>query len=212
MREISLEKQIKSCLKNDKIDYAFKIINDLEYNNMEKFLVLESFYCDFAWYFFYKKSEEGYKEAEKHFNLCNYNTFELIYHFIQLLKIKPIHEGFENFEKLSKEIKDNQISDNVETPIIEAALDMLINILQSKKSYLLSLIENEQNQIIDIEKTKNKNIIFESSQYCVINLKDKKPQNIRIYDVIKMINEVIVKGMVLLKKDISSIESFIEND
>ena len=217
LREFSFEKQIKLSLKYNQIEKAFGLLNKkLEYN-MEKFLILESFYCDCAWNCFKKKNKEGYEEAEKYFSLCNFNPFELIYHFIKLLNIKPIHSGFENLENLPKTVIECQITGEVEKDInVLAALKMLINTLQSKKSYLLTLIENERNdkvKKIDIlEETKNRNIIFESSQNCEINLKDIEPKDIKIYDALKIINEVLIKGMVLLKMNISTIEDIIEND
>jgi heterodisulfide reductase subunit C len=91
---------------------------------------------------------------------------------------------------------------------------MLISTLQSKKTYLLSTIEREQKgrKIDIVEEAKSRTISFESSQNCDINLKDEEPKDVKIFDVIKIINEVLVKGMVLLKKNISTIEDIIEND
>ena len=39
-----------------------------------------------------------------------------------------------------------------------------------------------------------------------------EPKEIKLYDVLKIINEVLVKGMVLLKTKITTIEEIIEND
>ena len=216
LREFSFEKQIKLSLKYDQIDKAFGILNNkLEYN-MNKFIYLESFYCDCAWNCFKKKNKEGFEEAEKYFSLCNFNPFELIYHFIELLDIKPIHSGFEDVEKLPKEIKECQIKGDAKSPDNFAALKMLINTLQSKKSYLLSILGNEQNEkgrkIDIVEEAKNKIIIFESSQNCDINLKDIEPKEIKVFDVLKMINESLIKSMVLLEMNISAIEDIIENE
>ena len=216
LREFSFEKQIKLSLKYDQIEKAFGILNNkLEYN-MEKFVFLESFYCDCAWNCFKKKNKEGFEEAEKYFSLCNYNPFELIYHFIDLLEIKPIHSGFEDVENLPKEIKDCQIKGDRKSENNLAALKMLINTLQSKKSYLFSILGNEQSgkgkKIDIVEEAKNKIIIFESSQNCAINLKDIEPKEIKVFDVLKMINDALIKGMVLLEMNISAIEDIIEND
>ena len=87
LREFSFEKQIKLSLKYDQLDKAFGILNNkLEYN-MDKFVFLESFYCDCAWNCFKKRNKEGYETAGKYFSLCNFNPFELSYHFIRLLGI-----------------------------------------------------------------------------------------------------------------------------
>ncbi len=220
LREFSFEKQIKLSLKYNQIEKAFGILNNkLEYN-MDKFVFLESFYCDCAWNCFKKRNKEGYEEAEKYFSLCNFNPFELIYHFIKLLKVKPIHSGFEDLENLPKDIDECQIKGDVKNiekdQNVFAALKMLIATLQSKKNYLLSIIENELNEkgkkLDIIEITKNKSIIFESSQNCAINLKDVEPKDIKLFEVFKMINEVLIKGMVLLGMSRKTIEEIIEND
>jgi len=182
---------------------------------MDKFVFLESFYCDCAWNCFKKRNKEGYETAGKYFSLCNFNPFELSYHFIRLLEIHPIHKDFQNIDNLPKEIKEAQIFGDIKEENILSSLEMLINTLQSKKAYLLSIAENEHERGKKrnaVEETKNKIITFESSQNCIINLKDSEPKEITIFDVIKLINEILIKGMVLLKKPISIIEDLIEND
>jgi hypothetical protein len=217
LREFSFEKQIKLSLKYNQIEKAFGILNNkLEYN-MDKFVFLESFYCDCAWNCFKKRNKEGYEEAEKYFSLCNFNPFELMYHFILILKIKPIHPDFQDIEHLPKDILDCQINGDIsKDQNVAAALKMLITTLQLKKNYLMTLIETESNKkgkALDIvEETKNKNILFESSQNCVINLKDNESKDIKLFHVIKMMNEVLMKGMVLMEMSRSSIEELIEND
>ncbi len=102
LREFSFEKQIQLSLERGQTEKAFGILNNkLEYN-MEKFVFLETFYCDCAWNSFRSKTKEGYEEAHKYFSLCNFNPFELIYHFIKLLGLKPIHNGFEDVNNLPK--------------------------------------------------------------------------------------------------------------
>ena len=198
---------------NIQIDKAIGILNNkLEYN-MEKFDFLETFYCDCAWNCFKKKSQKGFEEAEKYFSLCNFNPIELIYHFIKLLDIKPIHEEYSNINELPKEINECQIlGDWEKDENIKAGLKMLINTLQSKKKYLLG-----KNNLLNIKKDpKNLNLIeiakktqinFESSQNSVINLKESNQNNVNLEQVINMINEVLVKSMVMLNMEIEDIEN-----
>ena len=218
LREFSFEEQIKLSLRHDQIDKAIGILNNkLEYN-MEKFDFLETFYCDCAWNCFKKKSQKGFEEAEKYFSLCNFNPIELIYHFIKLLDIKPIHEEYSNINELPKEINECQIlGDWEKDENIKAGLKMLINTLQSKKKYLLG-----KNNLLNIKKDpKNLNLIeiakktqinFESSQNSVINLKESNQNNVNLEQVINMINEVLVKSMVMLNMEIEDIENVFEND
>ncbi len=217
LREFSFEEQIKFSLKYDQIEKAFGILNNkLEYN-MEKFEFLESFYCDCGWNCFKKMNQKGFEEAEKYFSLCNFNPFELIYHFIKLLDIKPIHKGFKDVNRLSKEINDVQICGDLEKDKnIKIALKMMINILLSKKKFLINkynILNTKKDKNFDIiDNVQNTEINFESSQNCVINLKDVEPKNVNLKQVMNMINEVLIKSMVLLKMDIESIENIIEND
>ena len=219
VREFTFEKQIKMALKTNQFEKAFNILNNkLEYNE-EKFKFLESFYCDCGWICINKKNKEGYKEAETYFGLFNFNPFELIYHFIKLLKIKPIHDGFENENKLSPEVNNCQIicQDNSLDVNTKAALQMLIKVLQIKKKYIL-----QTNQIVNVVKQKGKkksfqtiknNILtFESSQECQIPLQDVQPTDIKLFETINIINEALVNSMVLLEYDTSYIEEIIEDD
>ena len=218
LREFSFEKQIKFSLKYDQIEKAFGILNNkLEYN-MEKFEFLETFYCDCGWNCFKKGNIKGYKDAEKYFSLCNFNPFELIYHFIKLLDIKPIHAGYLDFGKLPKEVNECQIVGDVEKDEkIKVALTMLINVLNLKKRYLLGKynllnIKKDFKYINLIENGRNALINFESSQNCVINLKEVEPREVKLEQVIKMINEVLIKGMIKLDMAIEDIETIFEND
>ena len=68
-----------------------------------------------------------------------------------MLKIKPIHEGYEDENKLPSEANNCQIISkditlNQET---KAALQMLIKVLQTKKKYIL-----KNNQVVNVVKEK----------------------------------------------------------
>ena len=221
IRELSFEKQIKISLKSNQIEKAFGILNNkLEYN-IEKFKFLESFYCDCAWNSFNKKTKEGYEEAQYYFGLFNFNPFELIYHFIKLLEIKTIHVGFDNIEKLNPEINNCQIvsTDGKLDDNVKSALQMLITVLEAKKEYIYKsndLIYNitEKGKIVPIsfEAARNNPLKFETSQSCKINLIDVQPKDVKLFEAIRIINEALVKSMVLLNMDLSLIEEIIEND
>ena len=220
LREFSFEKQIKQLLKYNQIEKAFGILNNKLEFNMEKFNFLESFYCECAWNCINKKTKEGYEEAENYFSLCNFNPFELIYHFIKLLNIKPIHVGFEDINKLPPNVNECQIisgGENLEENV-KASLQMLINVLQTKKNYILKSnklfnISNEKGKNkVTFDSAKNNPLVFDSSQNCSINLKEVQPKSVKLFEVIKIINEVLVKSLVLLKSDISLIEKVIEED
>ena len=221
IRELSFEKQIKISLKSNQIEKAFGILNNkLEYN-MEKFKFLESFYCDCAWNNFNKRSKEGYEAAQNYFGLFNFNPFELIYHYIKLLKVRAIHVGFEDINNLDPNINNSQIvstSENMDENV-KAALKMLINVLEAKKEYIfrtsnLNLNKTEKGKLVPIsfEAIRNNPLKFESSQNCQINLTDVQPKDIKLFEAIKIINEALVKSMVLLNLDVSLIEHIIEED
>ena len=220
IKEVSFEKQIKLSIKSNQIEKALGILNNKLDFNMPKFNFLESFYCDCAWNSINKKSKEGYEEAEQYFSLCNFNPFELIYHFIKLLKIKPIHAGFEDENKLKPDVVNCQIysGENTLNDNIKSALRMLINVLQTKKTYILTkykLINTQKEKgknIVSFEAAKNNSLKFDSSQNCQIYLKNVEPKDIKLFETLKIINEALVKSMVLLNVDISLIEEVIEED
>ena len=221
IREFSFEKQIKLALKSNQIEKAYGILNNKLDYNMEKFKFLESFYYGCAWNSINKKNIEGYEEAQKYLCLTNFNPFELIYHFISLLKIKPIHVGFEDINKLNPDILNAQIisKDGNIDDTTKSALRMLINVLQTKKTYILktnnllnTLNEKGKSKALAFELAKNNSLKFESSENCKINLKDVQPKDIKLFEAIKIINEALIKAMVLLNEDLLLIEDIIEDD
>ena len=135
-----------------------------------------------------------------------------------MLKIKPIHEEYSNINELPKEINECQVDGDWEKDInIKAGLNMLVNTLQSKKKYLLGKnnllnIKKDIKNLTLIETAKKTIINFESSQNSAINLKELNQININLEQVINMINEVLVKSMVMLNKEIEDIENVFEND
>jgi hypothetical protein len=219
VREFTFEKQIKMALKSQEIEKAFNLLNNkLEFNE-EKFKFLESIYCDCGWICINRKTEEGYKLAESYFGLCNFNPFELIYHFIKLLKIKPIHEGYGDENKLPVEANNCQIisKEGSLDKNTRAALEMLIKLLQTKKTYImkknqLSNVLKEKGKKKSFESIKNNILTFESSQNCLINLQDVQPTDIKLFETIYIINEALVNAMALLEYGISYIAEIIEDD
>ena len=219
VREFTFEKQIKLAINSNEIDKAFNILNNkLEYNE-EKFKFLEGFYCDCGWNCIRQRNKKGYKEAEIYFGLFNFNPFELIYHFIKLLKIKPIHVGYGDINKLPPEVDKCQIISDVNNLDVntKAALQMLIKVLQNKKKYIF-----DSNQVINVTKLKGKkksyqsvknNILtFNSSQNCPINLKDVQPTDLKLFETINIINTALINAMVLLGYEISFIEDIVEEE
>ena len=218
VREYTLEKQIEIAMKSNQIEKALNLINNkLEYN-FEKFNFLESFYCDCGWSFMNQKSIEGYQKAEIYFGLCNFNPYELIYHFIKLLKIKPIHSGFQG-ENLPSKVNDCQIFSDIKNldENTKAALEMLIKVLQAKKDYIL-----QNNILINDKKGKKKKktiksvkesiLKFDSSQFCPINLQNVQPTEIKSSEAVDMINKALINAMVLLNYKTSFIEKIIEEE
>ena len=227
IRELSFETQIQILLKHNQLVKAFGILNNKLDYNMEKFVHLENFYCECAWNCFQQKDVNGYKEAEKYFCLCNFNPFELIYHFIKLLNIKPIHDGYKDVDKLSNDVLACQITceDNKINDVTKAALEMLVKVLRVKKNYILTsnnlpTVKAGNDKLFTesmLNQAKSTSLTFESSNNNnVINLKDVAPVDPKLDVVIEMINLVLVKAMVLSQSNevakIEYIQEIIEND
>lgn len=90
---------------------------------------------------------------------------------------------------------------------------MLIKVLKAKKNYILENNQIEENgKKKTYDEIKNNIMTFKSSQYCLINLKNIEPKNIKLFEIIKIINDAIFKSMILLDYDLCSIEEYIKDN
>ena len=118
-------------------------------------------------------------------------------------------------KKLPTEVNKCQIiaTDSKLDSNIKDALNMLIKVLKTKKNYILENNQIEENgKKKTYDEIKNNIMTFKSSQYCLINLKNIEPKNIKLFEIIKIINDAIFKSMILLDYDLCSIEEYIKDN
>ena len=137
------------------------------------------------------------------------------------MKVRAIHVGFEDINNLDPNINNSQIisaKENMDDNVKDT-LKILIIVFEAKKEYIfrtsnLNLNKTEKEKLVPIsfEAVRNNPLKFESSQNCQINLTETKPKDIKLFEAIKIINEALVKSMVLLNIDVSLIEHIIEED
>ena len=118
-------------------------------------------------------------------------------------------------KKLPTEVNKCQIiaTDSKLDSNIKDALNMLIKVLKTKKNYILENNQIEENgKKKTYDEIKNNIMTFKSSQYCLINLTNIEPKNIKLFEIIKIINDAIFKSMILLDYDLCSIEEYIKDN
>ena len=91
LKETPFEEQLSRLLKVNKFEESLAILNNKIPLN-EKMEQFENYYLDCTRAHFIK---EDYEKATKFFRVSNFNPFELLYLFIKLSKVKPIHIDYE---------------------------------------------------------------------------------------------------------------------
>ena len=200
LKETPFEEQLSRLLKVNKFEEALSILNN-KIPVEEKMTQLENYYLGCAWANFIK---EDYEIAKKFFRVSNFNPFELMYLFINLLKVKPIHIDYEKNNNLLDsqfELKDNNK--------VKEAVKCLIDVLKYKINYIYRVYKN------DIEEGKNlevRTLSFNSSTCSIINLSDCEPREITLKVFFQNINSTLLKALVFNESKVEEIEKLIETD
>ena len=201
LKETPFEEQLSRLLKVNKFEEALTILNNKIPLN-EKMEQLENYYLGCAWAHFIK---EDYEKATKFFRVSNFNPFELMYLFIKLLKVKPIHIDYDKNNNLLEnqfELKDNSNK-------IKQVIECLINVLNYKINYIYKEYKEE------IEEGKNlevRTLSFNSSTCSIINLSECEPREINLKVFFQNINLTLLKALVFNESKVEEIEKLIEND
>ena len=203
LKETPFEEQLSRLLKVNKFDEALSIINNKISVNEDKIEQFENYYLGCAWAQF---SKEEYETAKKFFQVSNFNPFELMYLFINLLKVKPIHIGYEK----NNNILDNQIElkDNNEEKV-KKAVKCLIDVLKSKIEYVWREHRDdlESGKFLEV-----RTLSFNSSTCSIINLSDCEPKDINLKIFFQNINLTLLKALVFNESKVEEIRKLIEND
>jgi len=170
LRELAFQKQISKLLSELKIDDALNILNNnISSSDENKGKKIEQFFLDCGWACL-KKNE--YRKASQYIQLCNFNPFEIIYLFANILDIRindpDIKKNLTNIyiENITKGNED----------LTTDALKMLFDLLYNKRNLL--------NNIYEIPKELTKKINFLDSEAALINLSKVDYSLFQVYEII----------------------------
>ena len=193
------EDKIKILLNGKEYNTALEIlIHNEDINEEEKKSKLEEFYLDCAWAAL-EGNKKDFETSIKFLSVTNFNPFEFIYMFFDVLNTEIIHKDKEN------DIKKNQLinqSDNDKKQ--KEALEYLVTILQKKRDYLEILIKSTH-------ESEKSCITFISSNRGKINLSSSK-KNVTFEETFYAINLTLVKILIKLRKDPKEIEKVLDNN
>jgi hypothetical protein len=192
LKELAFEKQINKLLKDYKIDEALNILNNnISSSNEEKPKKLEQFFIDCAWTCV-KRGE--FDKASQYAKLTNFNPFEFIYLFKNILLPKILHEEFKNSSSSNSLYTIESIAMSKEN--INDALKMLLDLLNDKRNLFFNNYE--------IPKDNLKKVYFTASELALINLSNSK-SDFPLYAIVEMINTTLIKGLVRRKENMKKI-------
>ena len=205
--ELPFESQINRMLKLNQFDEALTILNNnIPSTDENKPKIVEDFFVNCGWTYFKQFTEEGYKMAIEYFRISNVNIFELMYLFINTLKIKPIHESI---IALSPEmLKVTQIENlvgNKDEKKIDQALKFLLDILTIKRDYYMKKYDTSSETNLQIQTLK-----FLKSSQSYFDLSENK-QTVSLYQTLQLINSTLVK-LLAKKHKIKKCAEIIDDD
>ena len=184
LKELAFEKQINKLLCESKIEEALNILNNnISSSNEDKPKKLEQFFIDCAWTLL-KKSD--FSKSHCYAKLANFNPFEFIYLFKNILDVKILHEEYKNSNSIFPIESIASTNDK-----LDEALKMLLDLLMDKRNLFLSNYE--------IPKDNLKKIYFATSEHSLCNLSNSK-SDFPLYVVIEMINTILIKLLVRRKE------------
>lgn len=193
-QEKPIEAQIKVLIDQRLYNNGLeKLIENVPEDDPTKPEKIENLFLDCAWACIEDKKKD-YSNSLKYIRLTNFNPFEFIYMFTDILKINIIHS--DKKQEIIDHLKENQLPEENE------AFSFLIKILTIKRDYLLSKYKSDE-----YEKQK---VTFMSSKRSKINLSDSNTEiNVKI--TLEYINSSIIKSLIKLNGDPHEIESTLDN-
>ena len=199
-QEKPIEAQIKILIDQRLYNNGLeKLIENVPEDDPTKPEKIENLFLDITWASIEDKKKD-YKNSLKYIRLTNFNPFEFIYMFTNILKINIIHD--DKKQEIMDHLKENQLLGLSSNPQEEnEAISYLIKILTIKRDYLLEKYKsNEYDQ----------KITFMSSKRSKINLSDSKSE-ITVKITLDYINSSIIKSLIKINGDPHEIESVLDN-
>ena len=202
-RERPLEDQIKSLIEQKMFDNCLeKVIESTTEDDEEKPKKLEKLYLDCAWASI-KDKKKDYDTSIKYLSLTNFNPFEFIYMYYDLINVKIIHD--DKKDGILEQKKVNQIlTVNSKEDEEQKAYSFLIQLLTKKRDYLLNKYNTDS---AEYEKEK---VEFMSSEWSIINL-STSTVDITVRTALDFINLALIKSMIKSHSNPQDIESVLDN-
>ena len=168
----------------------------------EKETKLEQYYLDCAWACIDSDGKD-FENSLKYLSVTNFNPFEFIYMFYDVLNIKIIHTDKE--KEILDNKKENQFLNEKDSEEKQKILfKFLVSILKIKREYILEVLIKSKYE------TETSLIEFMSSNKSKINLESSNTK-VTIGKTFYAINSSLIKCMIKLKVDPSEIEEALNN-
>lgn len=198
LKELAFEKQISKLLNEDKIEEALNILNNnISSSSEEKPKRIEQFFIDCSWTYL-KKSD--FDNAYKYGKLANFNPYEFIYLFRNILGVKIYHEEIKELDKKGGVCIIESITQSNDN-MLNDSLKMLMDLLQDKRNLILNTYE--------IPKDNLKRMFFITSEHALINLSNSKT-DFPLYSIFEIINTTLIKINVRRKENMKKVWEIID--
>ena len=199
------EEKIRVLIDKKEYNKALEILieNCSDDTHEEKENKLEEYYLDCAWACI-EGDKKDFENSIKYLSITNFNPFEFIYMFFEVLNIKIIHGDKE--KEILEHKKENQLLNEKDSEEKQKILlKYLVSILKIKRDYILEVLIKAKNE------SETSLIEFMSSNKSKINLKSSD-SNITIGQTFYAINSSLIKCMIKLKVDPTEIEEVLNNE
>ena len=199
------EEKIKVLIDQKEYNKALDILieNISEDSHEERQAKLEEYYLDCAWACI-DGNKKDFETSIKYLSVANFNPFEFVYMFCDVLKVNIIHEDKE--EAILGKKRENQLVNQTDSDEKQKVpLKYLVTILKMKRDYILEML-------IKLKDESDTSLIeFMSSNKSKINLKSSNKQ-VTIGQTFYLINSSLIKCMIKLRVSPNEIEEVLNNE
>ena len=198
------EDKIKNMLDHKEFINALDtLVKDMEVETEEeRKQKVEELHLDSAWVCL-EGNKKDYETSIKYLSITNFNPFEFIYMYLDVLKIKIIHKDKEN-DIISNKKQNQIININDDEKKQKNELEYLVTILMKKRDYLENIIKTDKELLKSYIK-------FLSSKRGKINL-ESSTIKVTYEDTLYAINSNLIKSMIKLRADPQEIEEVLKNE
>ena len=186
LNQKNLNEMISYFLQNEKYDDAVKKINTNMLSASDiKIQIIEKFYLDAAWS---ALSKGNFQQAGKFARVVNSNPLEFMCIYHNLLNLKSSHDYISKYKEAHSVI--SKLTELNEDKLRDAYM-FLLEYLKGKRQYMLNKAETSKEANIN-------GLKFQSSEYNKFRV-DLSKEQIKIVDLLPLMNTTIIKLMILAR-------------